>query len=294
MNKITLLCSVIAFSFVATAQTTDYYTAAQRAEWLQKSEAAKPPLIATDKKPVGIVKIVEDTTAYQGWKTEKSFDIDEFYKKSLRDQSGIVLDFGEHLTGYVRFAVTPIDKTPDAPARIKFTFGEVPAEIATPFDPYPGGLSRAWLQDETVTVMLVPDTITIPRRLSFRYVKIELVGAPSYPFAISAIHCDALTSVATVAEPLAPATPTLFREIDRVGLATLKECMQSVYEDGPKRDQRLWIGDLYLEALANAYSFKNHLLTKRCFYLLAALADESGFLNACVFEKPTPHPQAKQ
>ncbi len=33
----------------------------------------------------------------------------------------------------------------DAPLRLKLTFGEVPAELATPFDPYPGSLSRAWL-----------------------------------------------------------------------------------------------------------------------------------------------------
>ena len=66
--------------------------------------------------------------------------------------------------------------------------------------------------------------------------------------------------------------------------------MQTVYEDGPKRDQRLWIGDLYLESLANTYSFKNHELTRRCLYLLAALADEDGWLHATVFEYPDPHP----
>lgn len=67
--------------------------------------------------------------------------------------------------------------------------------------------------------------------------------------------------------------------------------MQTVYEDGPKRDQRLWIGDLYLEALANAYTFKNHELTKHCLYLLAALANDEGLLHATLLEKPKPHPQ---
>lgn len=67
--------------------------------------------------------------------------------------------------------------------------------------------------------------------------------------------------------------------------------MQTVYEDGPKRDRRLWTGDLYLEALANAYSFKNHLLTKRCLYLLAGVSKTSGFLFPCVFESPQPHTQ---
>ena len=64
--------------------------------------------------------------------------------------------------------------------------------------------------------------------------------------------------------------------------------MQTVYEDGPKRDRRLWIGDLYLEALANAYTFKNHELTKYCLYLLAAFANDEGLLHATLLEKPQP------
>lgn len=60
---------------------------------------------------------------------------------------------------------------------------------------------------------------------------------------------------------------------------------------GPKRDRRLWIGDLYLEALANAYTFKNHELTKYCLYLLAAFANDEGLLHATLLEKPQPHPQ---
>ena len=67
--------------------------------------------------------------------------------------------------------------------------------------------------------------------------------------------------------------------------------MQTVYEDGPKRDRRLWIGDLYLESLANIYSFKNHDLTKHCLYMLAGLSYEDGVAPSNVFERPTPHAQ---
>jgi hypothetical protein len=65
--------------------------------------------------------------------------------------------------------------------------------------------------------------------------------------------------------------------------------MQTVYEDGPKRDRRLWIGDTYLESLANLYSFHNDSLTRRCLYMLAGLANEDGILSADVFEEPKPH-----
>lgn len=33
-------------------------------------------------------------------------------------------------------------------------------------------------------------------------------------------------------------------------MKTLADCMQDVFEDGPKRDRRLWLGDLRLQALA--------------------------------------------
>ena len=272
----------------------DYYTQGEREYWLQKAEENIPELTETIKLPKGVVRIVKDDRAYQGWKVEPVSPMQQFYQTSLKAQESFILDFGEHITGYFSFSVSPLNRTPDAPSRIKFTFGEVPSEMMTPFDPYKGSLSRAWLQDEIVTVMTAPDTVAIPRRLAFRYVKVELYHAPNYDFAISDMFCKAVTSASSQPEPLSPAAPEIIKEIDRVGLNTLKECMQTVYEDGPKRDQRLWIGDLYLEALANAYSYRRHDLTKRCLYLLAGLADESGFLNSAVFERPYPHPQAKQ
>jgi hypothetical protein len=64
--------------------------------------------------------------------------------------------------------------------------------------------------------------------------------------------------------------------------------MQTVFEDGPRRDQRLWIGDMRLQAMTNYVSFKNYDLVKRCLYLFAALPREDGLLAACVFERPRP------
>jgi alpha-L-rhamnosidase len=278
-------------SALTQAQGQDVY-GEHRQQWLAKAEALKPKLSETIKHPRGLVTLLKDEAAFQGWKSSPGLSIDSLYLKSFKKQSGVVVDFGEHLTGHFSCSLKILRGTSDAPLRFRFTFGEVPAEFATPFDPYPGTLSRAWLQDEVVTVMDVPTTITFSRRFSFRYVKIELLGSsPYFDFTISDLVFNATTSVTTTPPPLVAHTNSEIVNIDKVGLNTLKECMQTVYEDGPKRDQRLWIGDLYLESLANTYSFKNHSLTKRCLYLLAGLSKEDGALNANVFETPEPHPQ---
>jgi len=272
----------------------DFYKE-QRAGWLEKAELYKPELVSTTKYPKQIVTMVEDAAAYQGWKAVPAGSVEVLGTSPFKNHSGIIVDFGEHITGYFSFSLAQFNtKIPDAPARFKFTFGEVPAEIATPFDPYTGGLSRAWLQDETVTVTTVPELVTIPRRLSFRYVKIELIAAPNYEFTISEMSCRAITSATNTPEKLPENVSQEIIDIDRVAHNTLKECMQTVYEDGPKRDQRLWIGDLYLESLGNNYSYRQFDLTKRCLYLLAGLSDENGYLVACVFEHPVPHRDDKQ
>ncbi|MET3981971.1 alpha-L-rhamnosidase [Mucilaginibacter sp. UYP25] len=269
--------------------------AGQRKQWLAEAEKANQKLSETLKRPIGLVKLVADKTAFQGWKATATNPVDSLYKQSLRKQNGVVVDFGEHITGYVSFNLSLLSGTPDAPTRFKLTFAEIPSELAAPFDPYKGDLSRAWLQDMVVETMDVPTIIKIERRLSFRYVKIEILGtSQNFDFSVSDLSCNAVTSAFIAPYALAANTLPIIKQIDNVGLKTLQECMQTVYEDGPKRDRRLWIGDMYLESLANTYSFKNHQLTKRCLYMLAALSEPNGYLAGTVFEKPEPHSQAGQ
>ena len=282
-----LVLSVFGCGFLS-AQNADVY-GPWRAQWMQKAEDAKPALVERIKKPVSLVRVVKDTTAYQGWKVEKIGDIDRFYRSPFKRNKVMIVDFGEHLTGTFTCTFDTMFNIADAPVRFRLTFAEMPSELGEPFDPYRGGLSRAWLQDEIVTLQYVPYTIAIPRRLAFRYVKIELLNASSYfDVCVSDMTAVATSSVQDSKFALAPQTDPLIRRINEVGLNTLKECMQTVYEDGPKRDMRLWIGDLYLEALANAYSYQEHGLTKRCLYLLAALSKPSGILNSNIAEMPTP------
>ncbi|MEE1103006.1 MAG: glycoside hydrolase, partial [Alistipes sp.] len=300
-----VLCHTILFTSLAQAQSqmpklslsevSSIKWADKRVEWLDKAQANMPELKHTLVKPVAIVEGVADDGAFQGWRMVKSDQaIDNFYKTSLKGHAPIILDLGDHYTGYVTFKVNHTGMPADAPVRLKLTFAELPAEVMTPFDPYTGSLSRAWLQDEIITVMRLPEVVKIPRRIACRYVKIEVLAESYFDFVIEDFSFDAVTSATGEPMALSEDCDPMIRRINQVGLKTLAECMQTVYEDGPKRDQRLWIGDLYLEALANAYSYRNHTLTKRCLYLLAALADEDGYLHATVYEYPTPMPQINQ
>ena len=300
-----VLCHTILFTSLAQAQSqmpklslsevSSIKWADKRVEWLDKAQANMPELKHTLVKPVAIVEGVADDGAFQGWRMVKSDQaIENFYKTSLKGHAPIILDLGDHYTGYVTFKVNHTGMPADAPVRLKLTFAELPAEVMTPFDPYTGSLSRAWLQDEVVTIMRLPDEVKIPRRIACRFVKIEVLAVSYFDFVIEDFSFDAVTSATGEPMALSEDCDPMIRRINQVGLKTLAECMQTVYEDGPKRDQRLWIGDLYLEALANAYSYRNHTLTKRCLYLLAALADEDGYLHATVYEYPTPMPQINQ
>ena len=286
--------AVAAVPQAAAQQREDVWMGGSRAAWLAKAAESMPELRRTERHPVAVVRSVADTAAFQGWRMEYAGTVDSLYASSLKQRREVIVDMGEHMTGYFSMRVDHTGMPADAPIRLRLTFAEVPAELNTPFDPYPGSLSRAWLQDETVTVMRLPATVAVERRVACRYVKIEVLATSYFDFRVGDITLEAVTSATGEAPQLAEGTDPMIRRIYDTGLKTLSECMQTVYEDGPKRDQRLWIGDLYLESLANACSFRNHDLTRRCLYLLAALADEEGWLHATVYEYPQPEPQYDQ
>ena len=289
---------LFAFLFVLTGfpamAESDYY-AQFRQTWLKLAEKNKPQLTISEWTPKSIISVKEDTSSFQDLRVNERRDISEIYITPLDSyENGVIFDFGRHMTGYLKFSLKSLTRTPDAPLRLKFTFGETLSEVKKPIDPYFGSLSRAWFQDETVTVSILPEITKIPRRVSFRYLKVEILAAPNYKFTFDKIYCEASTSAGSSVKALPEGTSEIVRKIDSIGLNTLSECMQTVYEDGPKRDRRLWIGDLYLESLANNCSFRQFDLTRRCLYLLAGVASENGILNGTMFEYPYPQPQKNQ
>jgi alpha-L-rhamnosidase len=259
-------------------------------KWLAIAESLKPRLRRTPVMPAGLVQMAADSAQFLHWRVERLSPPAALVERLLRRGDSVIVDFGRHLTGHFSFSIAGEGRGVDAPARLKLTFGEVPAEVAQPFDPYKGQLSRAWLQDETINVDVLPAAIEMPRRYAFRYVKLEVIDtSPNYAVRIGGVKATSLSSAGDDPPPLPDAVPAALRQIDRVSIATLRDCMQTVFEDGPKRDRRLWIGDLRLQALANYATFRSNDLVKRCLYLFAAFPREDGLVAACAYEDPEPH-----
>jgi alpha-L-rhamnosidase len=258
------------------------------ARWKQKAESLTPALVETEQLPVSLVRAVPAPDAPLRFRMESEAPAGSLSARQLKRGDSVIVDFEGHRTGFLSFHLATEGRDPDAPVRLRLVFGEVPTDVAEPFHPYEGQLSEAWLPDETINVDYLPRTVRMPRRYAFRYVKIEVIDtSPEFRVRIENLKAHAITSARTMPPPLKTHTPFLQR-IDAVSVATLRDCMQTVFEDGPRRDQRLWIGDLRLQALTNYHTFRQNDVVLRCLYLFAALPREDGLVAACVFEKPVP------
>lgn len=254
------------------------------------AEQLKPELNKTKVIPNKVMEVIGDKDAFQGWKINNVEEIESLKLKSFGRDEGFMLDFGDHQVGYLNLSIMPIGSPPDAPLRLKLIFGEMPCEMAESFDDYNGWMSRSWLQEEIINIDVLPCDIRLPRRYSFRYLKVSVIDTSrKYKVAFSNIYCTTVTS-ADISKivPLPDNIQKDLKIMDKIAIKTLQDCMQSVFEDGPKRDRRLWIGDLRLQALANYYTFKNNDLVKRCLYLFGGLTIENGNVGACVFIEPKP------
>ena len=212
-------------------------------------------------------------------------DINEFIGSS---GDSVLLDLGEHAVGHFSFNFDRVDVFVDAPVRLIIKIGEDMREINDDFSLYNGTLSKTWLQEEIINLDF-PQKMTLPRRYACRYIKIT-VEKTTRPISLFDFSFRASTSADVSLLKSANTKDTLLGKIDSVATNTLKECMQTYFEDGPKRDRRLWIGDLRLEALANYYTFNNLEIVKRCLYLFAAgECNNLGFLPSFVYETPYYH-----
>lgn len=235
----------------------------KKAEWLRIAESLKPALHRETVRPVSGMP-----------------------DHALTENESIVLDFGTHFVGHFTMKLSAQGSHPDAPAWLAVKFCENARELSETLDGYTGWISKGWVQQEQAHIDVLPAAVSFPRRYAFRFVKIDVLALSSkYRLVIEEASAQAVTA----ADDRVPAPLTGDERdiaIDRVALRTLRNCMQDFFEDGPKRDRRLWLGDLRLQALTNSVTYRHFDLVKRCLYLFAATADRDGRIAACLFTEP--------
>lgn len=206
----------------------------------------------------------------------------------LRKGDSIRLDFGEHLVGYVTLKLGFTGSHPDAPAWLRLMFAEQLQELEENVEDYRGWISAGWVQQEQVHVDVLPCELRLPRRYAFRYIQIEVLDvSDKYELVVAGASCDAVSSADETALTVYETEDEKLKKIDAVACRTLRDCMQLVFEDGPKRDRRLWMGDLRLQALANYRTYRNNDLVRRCLYLFAGSTLPGGRVGAGLFIEPT-------
>ncbi len=252
---------------------------------LKKSEQNRPEIVYEKKSNFNLVKLVKDESKLEGVGTQAiDQDISDC---SLKREDSIILDFGEHMVGTFQIDIDQTGSPMDAPLFMRLKFAEMPCELKAKSSDYNGWLSRSWIQEEFIHLDTLPTTLLLPRRYSFRYVEIKVIDtSPKW----QAVFSNPLVTTQTSADysrlEKINLEDTTLQKIYDVGLKTLADCMQDVFEDGPKRDRRLWLGDLRLQALANYASFDQVDLVKRCLYLFAGMTSEDGKISANVFVSP--------
>ncbi len=256
--------------------------------FLRKAEENRPEIKRKEVKAARIVELVEDETKLEGyWVKESEKELPRLSEYGFGREESFILDFGDHYTGSFRIQIDAAGSPMDAPLFLRLKFAEVPAELAADSGAYEGWLSSSWIQEEFIHIDELPAKLELPRRYSFRYAELKVLDtSPKWKAVFSDPSMIAETSADESRLRPVKIEDALLQKIYDVGVKTLAECMQDVFEDGPKRDRRLWLGDLHLQALANYASFDNKELVKRCLYLFAAMPTEEGKIPADVFVKP--------
>jgi hypothetical protein len=271
--------------------TTSYFSTADRSRWLEMAAGLDPVLAHQVAQPCAVVAFHPDLAAFQGWRVERSDDARAGLERLWRDGDQVDFDFGTHVVGRLRMRWESGPAGLDAPVRLRVLLGEVPLEIAAPREPFHSNmLPRSWLQEETITVDELPASIDLPRRYAFRFVRIEILGlSPRHEIRLAKLEAVAEAATFNEPGPLPDDVAPLLRQIDATAIRTLRNCLQSVFEDGPKRDRRLWLGDLRLQALANGVTLRRFDVVARCLLLFAGLCREDGIVEACIYHRPRPH-----
>lgn len=255
---------------------------------LEKAERNIPELIDTQIKPIGIVDLISESERSTDFELSISNkQIGDLPNHIIGRGESLILDFGNHYVGRFSIDINSVGSPMDAPLYMRLKFAEVPSELYADSANYDGWLSKSWIQEEFIHIDILPATLQLPRRYSCRYVELSIIDtSPKWKASFSNPVFTAQSSVSMNQLPSVNIEDDELNEIYNVSVKTLLDCMQTVFEDGPKRDRRLWLGDLRLQALANYYTFNEMSLVKRCLYLFGGMKTDQGKIPANVFTEP--------
>lgn len=195
----------------------------------------------------------------------------------------LVYDLGDLYVGHFSVDIQAIGSPVDAPLLLQVRFAETLAELEADATSVNSWLPLSWIQDERRHVDLLPQRLTFERRYSCRYIAIDAIGQslkwqPRFGQPVFDAEGAALNE--TVA-PLAQ-LPEWLQTIDAKCIRTLQNTMQVVFEDGTKRDRRLWLSDFRTQALVSYATFQNTTVAKRCLALFGSFMDPAGRIPADV------------
>ncbi len=251
---------------------------------LDRAAELVPPLRRGEVEPVGGFRLLARYSPER-----ETLDLGQLSRLPLGRGQNLCLDFGAHHVGYLTLELSSTGSHPDAPAYLKLKFAETLKELSENSDDYDGWVSRSWIQEEYLHVDQLPAKVELPRRYAFRYLKITVEDtSPKYRLILRQARVQTVTSADYGALRPADFGDPMLNRIYEVSLRTLANCMQEVFEDGPKRDRRLWMGDFRLQALTNYVGFRNYELVKRCLYLFGGSRFPDGRVSACLFTSPSP------
>lgn len=257
--------------------------------FLEIAEGLKPELYETLLEPVRLIEVAKNERQETVVTAEESAS--HLAEKTIKKEEKVILDFGNHAVGYVTLELGSAGSHPDAPAYIHLRFAERLDELTTNIAEYGGWIGKGWIQEEYIHIDVLPHTLVLPRRYAFRYLEIAVIDVSlKYSLVVNKVSFKDVSSVRWQDTKRRNSEDPVLNQMDEVSIRTLHNCMQTVFEDGPKRDRRMWLGDLRLQARANYETFGNKELVKRCLYLFGGLTFNEGKVAACLFTEPKVEP----
>ena len=258
----------------------------QQTEFLKKAAALTPKLKRWPVYADALVTPVEDKSVWQNYRMEPS-NLDEFLANNdFASGNSFIVKLPETTVGQLAFTIMSPCGYADSPSRLRITLGELPQEVVNATLPYNGTLNGSWLQTEIINIDNLPAEVVLPRRYSCKYIRFEMMAVPQ-KIRISNIHLIACGAEDKLLPP-AEGVSSELQAIDVASMRTLRNCMQTTFEDGPKRDRRLWLGDLRLQAKVNKVTYKRYDIVERSLYMLAGCLLPDGEVCGCVMEHPKP------